>query len=141
MGINLHSGMDKVGQATSNNKKSHFTQRLSDEETGAKPVWLGEVFPIKFKFIAFISHTHCYCAVGLHYDIRMEAVKRDCLSIHILLENMTSNLQFFVKGRVNESHEQTLDIYFRYFNVSKSTKKRKHKDYRVTLEKCVFSSF
>lgn len=55
--------------------------------------------------IAFIADTHCHCAIGLHDDIWKEAVQRDRLSIHILLENMISNLQFFVKGRVNELHE------------------------------------
>lgn len=99
--------MDKVAPLTITNKISPLPQRLHNgETTGAElqPVWVNELFPHDSRSQYFYP-THRYCGVGLHYDIWKESVQTDYLSIHILLENMISNLQFFVKGRVNEFHE------------------------------------
>lgn len=68
------------------------------------------------------GHTYCHRGTGLHRDVGGESVQGNCVPVHILLENVVSNLHFFVIGRVNEPHEQSLDIYISYFDVFERTK-------------------
>lgn len=68
-------------------------------------------------------HTYGHRATGLHCDVVRESVQGDCLSVHVLLEDVVSNLYFLFIGGVNKPHKETLDIYLSYFNVSKRTRK------------------
>lgn len=66
--------------------------------------------------------TYCHHGAGLQCDVVGELVQGDCMSFHVLLENVVSNLHFLFIGGVNKPHKETLDIYLSYFNVSKRTR-------------------
>lgn len=70
------------------------------------------------------DHTHCHCGTGLHGDVGGEPVQGNSMSIHVLLEDVVSDFHFFVHRRVDEPHEQTLDVDISYFNVCKRTRKQ-----------------
>lgn len=74
------------------------------------------------KFMMAPGHTYCHRGTGLHCDIGGKSVQGNCVPVHILLENVVSNLHFFVIRRVNEPHEQPLDVYINYFDVFERTK-------------------
>lgn len=70
------------------------------------------------------GHPYRHRGAGMHDDVGGESVQGNCLSIHVLLENVVPDLCFFVSGRVHEPHKQALDIYLSYFNVFKKTRKQ-----------------
>lgn len=69
------------------------------------------------------DHTHCHRGAGLQCDVAGEPVQGDGASVHVLLEDVVSNLHFLFIGGVNKPHKETLDIYLSYFNVSERTRK------------------
>lgn len=68
-------------------------------------------------------HTYCHRGAGLQCDVVGEPVQGDCVPIHVLLENVVSDLHFLFIGGVNEPHKETFDIYLSYFNVSERARK------------------
>ena len=70
-----------------------------------------------------VSDTYCHRGVGLQCDVVGELVQGDCVSIHVLLKNVFSNLYFLFIGGVDKPHKEALDIYLSYFNFSERTRK------------------
>lgn len=69
------------------------------------------------------DRTYCHRGAGLQRDIAGEPVQGDGMPVHVLLEDVVSNLHFLFIGGVSKPHKEALDIYLSYFNVSERTRK------------------